>query len=103
MAEPSTQPWDLQCDVLVVGSGGGALAGALLAARAGLRVVLIEKTDRYGGTTTYSGGALWIPLSAPIERAGVNDSPVRVEEYLTPASDSIAASCATPTWPPVPA
>ncbi len=73
---------DHQCDVLVVGSGAGALAGALLAATAGLRTIVIEKTDRYGGTTAYSGGGLWIPLSAPNQRAQVKDSREDVERYL---------------------
>ncbi len=68
--------------MLVVGSGAGALAGALLAATAGLRAVVIEKSDQFGGTTAFSGGGLWIPLSAPNTRAEVDDSRDRVEEYL---------------------
>ena len=75
-------PVDHQCDVLVVGSGGGALAGALLAATAGLRTIVIEKTEMFGGTTAYSGGGLWIPLSGPNERAGVSDSRADVDRYL---------------------
>lgn len=74
--------WDHHCDVLVVGSGAGALAGALVAATAGLRTVVIEKTDEFGGTTAYSGGGLWMPLSGPNERAGVADSREQVERYL---------------------
>src|SRR5262249_40806589 len=48
-------------DVVVVGSGGGALAGALTTATRGLSTLVIEKTDRLGGTTAYSGGGGWIP------------------------------------------
>jgi 3-oxosteroid 1-dehydrogenase len=70
------------CDVLVVGSGAGALAGALLAAQAGLKTIVIEKTDLFGGTTAFSGGGLWMPLSGPNERAGVEDDRARVDEYL---------------------
>ncbi len=73
---------DLQCDVLVVGSGAGALTGALLAASAGLRTIVVEKTDRFGGTTAYSGGGLWIPLSTPNRRASVVDSRTEVDAYL---------------------
>lgn len=72
----------MECDVLVVGSGAGALSGALVAATAGLRTTVIEKTDLFGGTTAYSGGGLWIPLSEPNTRANVDDSPERVEAYL---------------------
>lgn len=70
------------CDVLVVGSGAGALAGALLAASAGLRTVVIEKTELLGGTTAYSGGGLWIPLCGPNQRAGVADTRQEVDDYL---------------------
>ncbi|MDE3203249.1 MAG: FAD-dependent oxidoreductase [Acidobacteriota bacterium] len=70
------------CDVLVVGSGAGALAGALLAATAGLATIVIEKTDQFGGTTAYSGGGLWIPLSAPNQRASLPDSRADVDTYL---------------------
>ena len=41
---------DLTCDLVVVGSGAGAMTGALLAARAGLETVVLESTDRLGGT-----------------------------------------------------
>lgn len=73
---------DLACDVLIAGSGAGALAGALLAATAGLRTVVVEKTDLFGGTTAYSGGGLWMPLSGPNRRAGVDDSREEVDHYL---------------------
>ena len=69
-------------DVVVVGSGGGALTGALLAQRAGLRTVVLEKTDRIGGTSAYSGGACWLPGSAVQQRAGIADSTESARTYL---------------------
>lgn len=74
--------WDEECDVLIVGSGGGALAGALMAATRGLRTTVVEKTSVFGGTTAFSGGGIWIPLSSPIGRAGVEDSREQVDRYL---------------------
>jgi 3-oxosteroid 1-dehydrogenase len=77
-----SEEWDRQCDVLVVGSGAGALAAALVAVTSGLRTIVLEKTEFFGGTTAYSGGGLWMPLSGPNERAGVEDSIEDVEAYL---------------------
>nr|WP_275406899.1 FAD-dependent oxidoreductase [Streptomyces sp. SID12488] len=68
-------------DVVVVGSGGG-LVGAYVAASRGLRTLVIEKTDRVGGTTAYSGAGLWFPGSAPLRRAGVDDGVEGSRTYL---------------------
>jgi 3-oxosteroid 1-dehydrogenase len=78
-----TQHWDEEHDVVVVGSGAGALTGAHLAARAGLQVVVLEKTDRLGGTSAYSGAACWLPGTQVQERAGSADSSGSAREYLT--------------------
>jgi 3-oxosteroid 1-dehydrogenase len=72
--------WDEECDVLVVGSGGGALTGAYTAAREGLAVTLVEATDRFGGTTAYSGGGMWLPCNPVLRRAGDDDT---IEDALT--------------------
>lgn len=66
--------WDDECDVLVIGSGGGGLTGAYTAAREGLTVILAEASDRFGGTTAYSGGGMWFPCNAVLERAGSTDT-----------------------------
>lgn len=69
-------------DVIVVGSGGGGLVGAYAAAARGLRTLVIEKTGLVGGTTAYSGAGLWFPGSAPIRRAGTEDSLDEARKYL---------------------
>ncbi|MEU4658425.1 FAD-dependent oxidoreductase [Streptomyces sp. NPDC023723] len=69
-------------DVIVVGSGGGGLVGAYVAASRGLRTLLIEKTDRVGGTTAYSGAGIWFPGAAPIARAGAEDDIEAARAYL---------------------
>ncbi len=69
-------------DVVVVGSGGGALTGAALAAKAGLSVAVVEKTPLLGGTSAYSGGACWLPGSDVQRRAGLPDSTDGARSYL---------------------
>ncbi|MGA8255167.1 MAG: FAD-dependent oxidoreductase, partial [Nocardioides sp.] len=71
-----------QFDVIVVGSGGGALTGAALAAKAGLSVAVVEKTPLLGGTSAYSGGACWLPGSQVQQRAGISDSTEGARAYL---------------------
>ncbi|WP_374999466.1 FAD-dependent oxidoreductase [Aeromicrobium sp. CTD01-1L150] len=78
-------------DVVVVGSGGGAMVGAHLAQRAGLSTVLLERTELLGGTSAYSGGACWLPGSDVQQRAGIADSTESARTYLNaliPASSS---------------
>lgn len=71
--------WDDEVDVLVAGSGAG-LVGAYTAAREGLAVAVAEATDKFGGTTAYSGGGIWYPANPVLRRAGVEDT---VEDALT--------------------
>ncbi len=76
--------WDEDTDVLVVGSGAGGVTGAYTAAREGLDVVLVEATEKFGGTTAYSGGGgMWFPCNAVLKRAGVDDTIEEALEYYT--------------------
>lgn len=76
--------WDETTDVLVAGSGAGGVTGAYTAAREGLEVILVEATEKFGGTTAYSGGGgMWFPCNPVLLRAGTQDSIDDALEYYT--------------------
>lgn len=64
----------MQYDLVVMGSGAAGLTAALVAAKAGHKVAVLEKADHFGGTTAISGGGVWIPGSPQAQAAGVDDS-----------------------------
>ena len=59
--------------LVVVGGGQAGLAAARLAAARGLRVVVLEKTDRYGGSAALSAGILWTAPDVETMRAMLPD------------------------------
>jgi succinate dehydrogenase/fumarate reductase flavoprotein subunit len=71
-----------EADVVVVGSGASALTAALAASSKGADVVVLEKSDKYGGSSALSGGQLWIPNNRYQRQAGVRDSKASAFAYL---------------------
>jgi 3-oxosteroid 1-dehydrogenase len=81
--EPAAVPIaDSTFDVVVVGSGAAGMTAALTAAQAGLRTVVVEKADHFGGSTARSGGGVWVPDNDVLHRAGVPDTPELASRYL---------------------
>lgn len=76
-----------EVDVLIVGSGAGALTAAVVAAKGGADVLVVEKSDLYGGTSATSGGAVWIPNSHLAKAAGAEDSPEDAFAYIRALTD----------------
>src|SRR5690606_32202151 len=69
-------------DWIVVGSGAGAVVSGLLARRAGLTCLVLEKEDKVGGSTALSGGVVWIPTNSVMREAGIADSHEEAAQYL---------------------
>ncbi len=53
--------FDETFDWVVVGAGAGSMSSALLMRKAGKSVVILEKSKYAGGTTSKSGGVIWLP------------------------------------------
>lgn len=81
--------WDREVDVIVVGTGAAGLSAAITAADAGLETLMLESTDKWGGSTNLSGGGLWMPTNPLMASIGVSDS---VEEALA-YMDSCIGDC----------
>ena len=73
---------EIDCDLLVIGSGAGGLSAAVTAAWHGLKVIVAEKEPVFGGTTAWSGGWMWAPLNPLAQRAGIIEDPEAPRAYL---------------------
>lgn len=85
MMSPSQTPArlkDLDCDVLVIGSGAGGLSAAVTAAYHGLKVVVVEKAAVCGGATSWSGGWAWTPGNPLAKAAGTDEDRDLFRTYL---------------------
>ncbi len=83
---------EAEFDVVVVGSGAAGMTAALTAADHGLRTVVLEKTEWFGGSTARSGGGIWAPGNEVLRKAGVRDTPQQARAYLA----HVAGDCVSP-------
>jgi 3-oxosteroid 1-dehydrogenase len=74
--------WDLEADVVSVGSGGGGLCGAITAHDHGASALVLERSDQVGGVTAYSMGEVWIPGNHHQLALGIEDSPASGYGYI---------------------
>jgi 3-oxosteroid 1-dehydrogenase len=76
-------------DLLVLGSGAAGLTAALTAAEFGARVLVVEKGQKIGGTSAWSGGQIWIPCNPHMREFGKEDSRDRALTYLASMSNGL--------------
>lgn len=96
MTEPASET--LACDVLVIGSGAAALAAALRAADGGLSVLVLEKSDKLGGTSAMSGAGTWVPANHHALAKGVDDDADQALAYIEAVSPRGWAEEEGPLW-----
>lgn len=78
------QSWDLEADVVVVGSGAAGLPAAIRASEGGASVIVVEANYDIGGHAIISGGN--VPLgggTSAQKKYGIHDSPDLVFSDLT--------------------
>ncbi|WP_084078755.1 FAD-binding protein [Demequina sp. NBRC 110057] len=76
------QKWDEEVDLLVAGTGAAAMSAAIAARDEGLEVLVVEGSDKWGGSTGMSGGGCWLPTHPGMKEIGVDDSEQDVLTYL---------------------
>ncbi|HWK67237.1 MAG TPA: FAD-dependent oxidoreductase [Rhizobiaceae bacterium] len=69
-------------DLIVLGSGAAGLAAAVTASYHGLKVLVVEKEDRFGGASAISGGTIWIPGNRHAVGAKLDASLTAARTYL---------------------
>ncbi len=80
----NTKPnnWDLEVDLVAVGSGLGAISSAITAHDLGSKTVVLEKAPKLGGVSAYSGGQCFLHNNHKMKEAGVPDSDEAGREYM---------------------
>jgi succinate dehydrogenase/fumarate reductase flavoprotein subunit len=71
--------FDVETDVVVVGSGCAGLASSLFTSWQGNDVVLLEKAPEVGGTTLKAAFIYWVPNNGFLQEQGLED---REEDFL---------------------
>ncbi len=74
MTQQLPERWDLETDLLCIGSGGAGLAAAITAVDHGISAMILERSDQVGGVTAFSMGEVWVPGNHLAQELGLDDS-----------------------------
>jgi 3-oxosteroid 1-dehydrogenase len=91
MAEKPAR-WDVETDLVAVGSGLGAICASIAARDLGQEVVVLEKAPKLGGVCAYGGGEVFVPNSHKMREQGIEDSDEAGRAYF----EFLAAGFADP-------
>jgi fumarate reductase flavoprotein subunit len=72
---PEGSMQNIDCDIIVIGAGGCGLMAALVAAKKGVRVLLLEKTEKPGGGTAFSSKGIRAAGSRRQRELKIDDDP----------------------------
>ena len=99
-AAADLRSWDVQVDVLVVGSGAAGVSAAIEARSLRASVLLLESLPRFGGASAMSGGVVYAGGGTALQKAlGVEDSVEAMYNFLAqaggahPALDKVQVYC----------
>lgn len=82
------EPIPTSSDVVVIGSGGAGLCAAATAAQEGKSVLVLEKLDIVGGSTSLSGAGYAAPGCWPQLQANIEDSPELMAQDMLAGGDN---------------
>jgi len=82
MGATTTENWDREVDVIIMGAGAAGMTAAIVSSNEGLVPLVLEKTDQVGGTSAWSVGMMWFVDSAPMQAAGFKDSFDKAQKYF---------------------
>ncbi|MEO6715706.1 MAG: FAD-dependent oxidoreductase [Novosphingobium sp.] len=74
--------WDMEADLVSIGSGIGGLASAITAHDQGLSALVLERSEQVGGVTALSQGQVWVSGNHHAAELGIEDSAESGFRYL---------------------
>jgi len=74
--------WDIETDLVSVGSGIGGLSAAITAHEQGAQALVLERADQVGGVTALSMGEVWVAGNDHARALGIEDSVESGFRYL---------------------
>ena len=74
--------WDLEVDLVAIGSGLGGLSAAIAAHDLGAECLILEKAAKLGGLSGFGGGEVFVPANRKMLELGLEDSPDEGRQYL---------------------